>query len=125
MVLYQMDWVLVAFIQLLLRLMKLMGSEVINNINNNLIALKLQDLDVKLANSNSPNQVSVLLQIPMYVTITAGEVLFSITGLEFAYSQVYYIHVYNIITCIYTSVLLTLSQLLAVDILQWNPGSLY
>ncbi len=114
-----------AFIQLLLRLMKLMGSEVINNINNNLIALKLQDLDVKLANSNSPNQVSVLLQIPMYVTITAGEVLFSITGLEFAYSQVYYIHVYNIITCIYTSVLLTLSQLLAVDILQWNPGSLY
>lgn len=36
----------------------------------------------------SPKSISMLWQIPQYVTITAGEVLFSITGLEFAYSQV-------------------------------------
>ena len=43
---------------------------------------------MRVAGANSPNSVSVFLQVPMYVTITAGEVLFSITGLEFAYSQV-------------------------------------
>ena len=32
--------------------------------------------------------MSIFLQIPMYVLITAGEIMFSITGLEFAYSQV-------------------------------------
>ncbi len=36
-----------------------------------------------------PNSVSIFLQVPMYILITAGEVMFSITGLEFAYSQVY------------------------------------
>ena len=36
----------------------------------------------------SPRSISMLWQIPQYVTMTAGEVLFSITGLEFAYSQV-------------------------------------
>ena len=35
-----------------------------------------------------PDTVSIFLQVPMYVLITAGEVMFSITGLEFAYSQV-------------------------------------
>lgn len=35
-----------------------------------------------------PNSVSIFLQVPMYVLITAGEVMFSVTGLEFAYSQV-------------------------------------
>ena len=34
------------------------------------------------------NSVSILLQVPMYVVITAGEIMFTITGLEFAYSQV-------------------------------------
>lgn len=28
-------------------------------------------------------------QLPQYIIITAGEVMFSVTGLEFAYSQVF------------------------------------
>ena len=40
---------------------------------------------------DEPNSVSIFLQVPMYVAITAGEVMFCVTGLEFAYSQVSYI----------------------------------
>uniref|UniRef100_A0A672IGN4 Solute carrier family 15 member 1 n=1 Tax=Salarias fasciatus TaxID=181472 RepID=A0A672IGN4_SALFA len=35
----------------------------------------------------SPNSVHMALQIPQYFLMTAGEVVFSVTGLEFAYSQ--------------------------------------
>lgn len=34
------------------------------------------------------NNIHVAFQIPQYVLMTAGEVMFSITGLEFSYSQV-------------------------------------
>ena len=34
------------------------------------------------------NDISVWYQFPQYIVITAGEVLFAVTGLSFAYSQV-------------------------------------
>jgi len=45
-----------------------------------LAARRLQDV--------APNDVSVAWQVPQYVLLTAGEVMFSVTGLEFSYSQV-------------------------------------
>uniref|UniRef100_A0A8C0E3H8 Solute carrier family 15 member 1 n=1 Tax=Balaenoptera musculus TaxID=9771 RepID=A0A8C0E3H8_BALMU len=35
----------------------------------------------------APNTVSMALQIPQYFLLTCGEVVFSVTGLEFSYSQ--------------------------------------
>lgn len=35
----------------------------------------------------SENVVSILWQVPQILVLTAGEILFSITGYEFAYSQ--------------------------------------
>lgn len=35
-----------------------------------------------------PNSAHISLQIPQYFFITVGEVMFSVTGLEFSYSQV-------------------------------------
>lgn len=35
-----------------------------------------------------PNTFSMAWQIPQYFLLTAGEVVFSVTGLEFSYSQV-------------------------------------
>lgn len=33
------------------------------------------------------NRLSILLQVPQYIVVTAAEILFSVTGLEFSYSQ--------------------------------------
>lgn len=35
-----------------------------------------------------PNSLSMAWQIPQYFLMTVGEVVFSVTGLEFSYSQV-------------------------------------
>ena len=48
--------------------------------NNIIVPHKMEDVKA--------NNVHIAWQIPQYVLITAGEVLFSITGLEFSYSQV-------------------------------------
>lgn len=34
-----------------------------------------------------PNNVHMLWQLPQYIVITAGEVMFSVTGLEFSFTQ--------------------------------------
>uniref|UniRef100_A0A672YNW6 Solute carrier family 15 member 2 n=1 Tax=Sphaeramia orbicularis TaxID=375764 RepID=A0A672YNW6_9TELE len=52
---------------------------VLTEVSGNIMADKL--VDVKA------NNVHIAWQIPQYVLITAGEVMFSITGLEFSYSQ--------------------------------------
>ncbi len=46
----------------------------------NIVAHKMIDVQA--------NNVHIAWQIPQYALITAGEVLFSVTGLEFSYSQV-------------------------------------
>ncbi|KAM4609390.1 solute carrier family 15 member 2 [Polymixia lowei] len=47
--------------------------------SNKTVAHKMEDVKA--------NNVHIAWQIPQYVLITAGEVMFSITGLEFSYSQ--------------------------------------
>ncbi len=36
-----------------------------------------------------PNSIHMLWLVPQYVVITVAEVMFSVTGLQFAFSQVY------------------------------------
>ncbi|XP_062967117.1 solute carrier family 15 member 2 isoform X1 [Cynocephalus volans] len=49
------------------------------NSNQSLQAWKMEDIPA--------NKMSIAWQLPQYVLITAGEVMFSVTGLEFSYSQ--------------------------------------
>ncbi|XP_028663900.1 solute carrier family 15 member 2 isoform X1 [Erpetoichthys calabaricus] len=46
-----------------------------------------ENIEVTKTEDVQANNVNVAWQIPQYVLITAGEVMFSITGLEFSYSQ--------------------------------------
>lgn len=48
---------------------------------------KLDGLQFFVYEDVSPRPINILWQIPQYIIITLGEVMFSITGLEFAYSQ--------------------------------------
>uniref|UniRef100_A0A673JTI3 Solute carrier family 15 member 2-like n=1 Tax=Sinocyclocheilus rhinocerous TaxID=307959 RepID=A0A673JTI3_9TELE len=52
---------------------------VIKDESNGLTLKKMEDIQA--------NDVHIAWQVPQYVFITAGEVMFSITGLEFSYSQ--------------------------------------
>ena len=44
-------------------------------------------LRVVLHTLTTPNSIHILWQFPQYFIITASEVMFSVTGLEFSYSQ--------------------------------------
>ncbi|XP_068926108.1 solute carrier family 15 member 2-like isoform X4 [Petaurus breviceps papuanus] len=52
---------------------------IINRSDQGLQAWKTEDI--------SPNQMSIAWQLPQYVVVTAAEVMFSVTGLEFSYAQ--------------------------------------
>ncbi|NXP34539.1 S15A1 protein, partial [Leiothrix lutea] len=45
------------------------------------------ELDIKYFEDMAPNTVHMAWQIPQYFLLTCAEVLFSVTGLEFSYSQ--------------------------------------
>ncbi|XP_053420879.1 solute carrier family 15 member 2 [Nycticebus coucang] len=52
---------------------------VITNTSQGLQAWKMEDIPT--------NKMSIAWQLPQYALVTAGEVMFSVTGLEFSYSQ--------------------------------------
>ena len=43
--------------------------------------------EVRVGLESNANDVSIFLLLPQYIVITAGEVMNSVTGLEFAYTQ--------------------------------------
>ena len=47
-----------------------------------------QNVKFDLTNIVPANKLSVFLQIIQYFVITCAEIMFSVTGLEFSYSQV-------------------------------------
>ncbi|ROL41964.1 Solute carrier family 15 member 1 [Anabarilius grahami] len=55
------------------------GKEQRSPKSNDLTPRKMEDIQA--------NNIHIAWQIPQYVFLTAGEVMFSITGLEFSYSQ--------------------------------------
>ncbi|XP_077740592.1 solute carrier family 15 member 2 isoform X1 [Canis aureus] len=52
---------------------------IINSTNQDPQAWKMEDIPA--------NKLSIAWQLPQYALVTAGEVMFSVTGLEFSYSQ--------------------------------------
>lgn len=77
------------------------GKYVIQNSNNIIIEpqlggvytllVQLDDqnkvVEAKLFTVTEPNSIHMLWLLPQYIIITAAEILFSVTGLEFSYSQ--------------------------------------
>lgn len=59
-----------------------------------------------------PWTTSIFLQIPQYFIITTGEVLFSVTGLAFAYSQVMFVSCRH--SSIYSSILVVVIVVIVV-----------
>ena len=69
-----------------------------------------------MTNSNNNNNsnvtdvldlVHIFWLLPQYIVLTVGEILFSITSLEFAYSQVRFISFSQVIHCLYLSACLS------------------
>ncbi|XP_074550816.1 solute carrier family 15 member 1 [Halichoeres trimaculatus] len=63
------------------------GSSYIFFIPSTLVIEGSCDDSITSVENIKPNSVHMALQIPQYFFITAGEVMFSVTGLEFSYSQ--------------------------------------
>lgn len=51
------------------------------------IHVKGEHVEVRPLEVTEPNSIHILWLIPQYIIITMGEVMFSVTGLEFAFTQ--------------------------------------